>query len=177
MKKRLTAPFLSADDLSALRDLRTGDSVLLSGVIYTARDAAHQRLLGLLAKGEALPFDLRGAAIYYCGPTPAPPGRPVGSIGPTTSYRMDSFAPALYERGLAASIGKGPRGAAVKEALCQSGGVYFAATGGAAALLASCVKEAKLIAFPDLGPEAVYELKVEDFPLLVATDAQGGDLY
>lgn len=173
MTVKINAPL----DPETAAGLRAGDSVLLSGVIYTARDAAHQRLCTLLEAGEAPPFDLRGAVIYYCGPTPAPPGKPIGSAGPTTSYRMDSFAPLLHAHGVRASIGKGPRSPAVRESLREHGALYFGATGGAGALLAACVKEARVLAFPDLGPEAVHELKVEDFPLLVINDAQGGDLF
>ena len=164
-------------DEKIVAGLRAGDSLLLSGVIYTARDAAHQRLCKLLAAGDPAPFDLRGAVIYYCGPTPAPPGRPIGSAGPTTSYRMDSFAPLLHAHGVKASIGKGPRGPAVRESLKEHRALYFGATGGAGALLAACVKKARVLAFPDLGPEAIYELEVADFPLLVINDAQGGDLF
>lgn len=169
----LSAP-LTGQDLSKIR---SGDSVLLSGTIYSARDAAHQRLAALMDRGEPLPFDLEGAVIYYTGPSPAPPGRPIGSAGPTTSYRMDSFAPRLYAAGLAASIGKGRRAPEVLAAIRKHGGLYLAATGGAGAMLGLCVQSAKVIAFPELGPEAVYELGVKDMPLLVVNDAQGGELY
>lgn len=158
-------------------ELRPGDSVLLSGVIYTARDAAHQRLAAMLDSGAEPPFPLGGAVIYYSGPTPPPPGHVIGSAGPTSSYRMDSFTPALYEQGIRGTIGKGPRSEEVRLALRRYEGVYLGATGGAGALLSARVKQARLLAFPDLGPEAIYELVVEDFPLLVINDAHGGDLF
>ena len=170
---RLTAP-LSADDAAMLR---AGDVVLLSGVIYTARDAAHARLDALLNEGAPLPFPLEGAVIYYVGPTPPPPGRVIGSAGPTTSYRMDSFAPRLYALGVKGTIGKGVRSQEVRQALKDNSAVYFGATGGAGALLSTCIKEAEVIAFPELGPEAVRRLRVEDMPLLVINDALGGELY
>ena len=170
---RLKTPLSEEDVLK----LRVGDEVLLSGVLYTARDLAHKRLVELIEKGEPLPFDIKGAVIYYVGPAPAPPGRPIGSAGPTTAYRMDPFTPKLLELGLKATIGKGGRGPEVKEALKRYKAVYFAATGGVAALLADRIKEAEVIAFEDLGPEAVRRLVVEDFPVIVACDAYGGDLY
>ena len=151
--------------------------MLLSGTVYTARDAAHRRLLELLERGGEPPFPLEGAAIYYCGPAPAPPGRAIGAAGPTTSYRMDAFAPALIARGLRVMIGKGPRSAPVLEAMRAHGAVYLAATGGAGALLASCVESCELVAWPDLGAEAVRRLTLRDMPLTVAADAAGGDLY
>ena len=157
--------------------IRAGDRVLLSGTVYTARDAAHRRMLELMERGEALPFELEGAAIYYCGPAPAPPGRVIGAAGPTTSYRMDAYAPALIERGLAVMIGKGPRKEPVREAMREHGAVYLAAEGGAGALLASCVEACETIAWPDLGPEAVRRLTVRDMPLVAACDAAGGNLY
>lgn len=157
--------------------LRAGDAVLLSGIIYTARDAAHQRLASMLDSGVELPFALEGAIIYYSGPTPPPPGRVIGAAGPTTSYRMDSFTPSLYEKGLKGTIGKGPRGEEVCLALRRCAGIYFGATGGAGALLSAKVKASRPLAFPDLGPEAIYELTVEDFPLMVINDAHGGDLF
>ena len=174
MEKRITTP-LTAEKV---KDLRTGDTVLLSGVIYTARDAAHKRLCELLEKGEKLPFDPKDQVIYYVGPAPAKPGKAIGSAGPTTSYRMDAYSPRLLaECGLRGMIGKGARTAPVVEAMKQYGAVYFAATGGAGALIARCVKKCELVAFPDLGPEAIYRLEVEDFPLVVATDANGETLY
>lgn len=157
--------------------LHSGDVVFLTGMIYTARDAAHKRLVEALDNGEELPFDLKGAAIYYVGPSPAPPGRPIGAAGPTTSYRMDSYAPRLHALGLKASIGKGKRNDEVKAAMKEHKAVYFGATGGAGALLSQCIKEARVIAYEDLGPEAIRELAVVDFPLLVINDAYGEELY
>ncbi|SDN31876.1 fumarate hydratase subunit beta [Desulfonauticus submarinus] len=170
---KLQTPLTEEDILK----LRSGDKVLLSGLVYTARDAAHKRLFQALEKGEKLPFPIEGAVIYYVGPSPAPPGRPIGSAGPTTSYRMDTYAPKLYELGLKATIGKGKRNEAVKDALKTYKGVYFGATGGAGALLSQCIKQAKVIAYEDLGPEAIRVLQVQDFPLLVINDAFGGELY
>ena len=170
---RLTVPC----GAGALRALRAGDRVLLSGTVYTARDAAHRRMTELMEHGEALPFELDGAAIYYCGPAPAPPGRVIGSAGPTTSGRMDAYAPLLISRGLRVMIGKGPRSEAVTAAMREHGAVYLAAAGGAGALLASCITGCELVAWPELGPEAVRRLTVRDMPLTVAIDALGGDLY
>lgn len=161
----------------AVLELRSGDSVLLDGVIYTARDAAHQRLCTMLNNGLEPPFPLEGAVIYYSGPTPPPPGHVIGAAGPTSSYRMDSFAPGLHEKGVRATIGKGPRSEEVRLALRRYEGVYLGATGGAGALLSARVKKAAVLAFPDLGPEAIYELLVQDFPLIVVNDAHGGDLF
>ncbi|NHZ47594.1 Fe-S-containing hydro-lyase [Nitratidesulfovibrio liaohensis] len=161
----------------AVAQLRSGDVVFLSGTIYTARDAAHRRLTESLDRGEDLPFDLRGAVIYYVGPSPAPPGRPIGSAGPTTSYRMDSYAPRLHALGLKATIGKGRRNTEVRDALKEHTGVYLGATGGAGALLSQCITVATVIAYDDLGPEAIRELTVKDFPLLVINDCVGGELY
>jgi fumarate hydratase subunit beta len=161
----------------AVRQLRIGDRVYLSGTLYTARDAAHKRLIQALDREEELPFPIQGAVIYYVGPTPAPDGRPIGSAGPTTSYRMDPFAPRLYGLGLKATIGKGRRSPEVRQALQQHGGVYLAATGGAGALLSQCITGARIVAYEDLGPEAVRELSVENFPAVVANDAHGGELY
>lgn len=160
-----------------VKDLHVGERVLLSGVIYTARDAAHRRMAEALKRGENLPFDLRGQVIYYAGPAPAPPGVPIGSIGPTTSGRMDRYTPMLLEMGLKGMIGKGRRNPEVIAAIRAKGAVYFGATGGAAALLAKGVKASRVIAYEDLGPEAIYELLVEDFPLLVVVDSGGNDLY
>ncbi|MBC7321968.1 MAG: Fe-S-containing hydro-lyase [Acetomicrobium sp.] len=160
-----------------VKDLHVGERVLLSGVIYTARDAAHRRMAEALKRGENLPFDLRGQVIYYAGPAPAPPGVPIGSIGPTTSGRMDRYTPMLLEMGLKGMIGKGRRNPEVIAAIRANGAVYFGATGGAAALLAKGVKASRVIAYEDLGPEAIYELLVEDFPLLVVVDSEGNDLY
>ncbi len=164
-----------ADDDTA--KLRAGDVVRLTGTIYTARDAAHKRLMDLLDKAEPLPFDLKGSVIYYVGPSPAPPGRPIGAAGPTTSYRMDTYAPRLHALGCKASVGKGKRSDAVKQALKDHTAVYFGATGGAGALLSKCITAAKVIAFDELGPEAIRELTVVDFPLLVINDSHGGELY
>ena len=173
MSKRIHAPLLAQE----LETLRAGDSVLLSGTIYTGRDAAHKRLCALVEKGEPLPFDIRNQVIYYAGPFPAKPGDAIGSCGPTTSYRMDAYAPTLCDLGLIGMIGKGQRSPAVIDAIRRNGGVYFAATGGAGALIAGSVKAARVIAFEDLGTEAIRELQVEDLPLIVAIDAQGGNLY
>lgn len=170
---RISAP-VPAEDILALR---AGQRVLLSGTVYTARDAAHRRMVELLERGEALPFELSGAAIYYCGPAPAPPGRVIGSAGPTTSGRMDAYAPLLIARGLRLMIGKGPRSQPVLDAMRGHGAAYLAAAGGAGALLASCVTECELVAWPELGPEAVRRLTVRDMPLTVAADAHGGNLY
>lgn len=161
----------------AVAALRSGDVVLLTGTIYTARDAAHRRLCEALDRGEEAPFDLRGAVIYYVGPSPAPPGHPIGAAGPTTSYRMDSYAPRLHALGLKATIGKGRRSEAVRKSLAGQVAVYFGATGGAGALLAQRITSARVIAYEDLGPEAIRELTVKDFPLLVVNDAHGGELY
>lgn len=170
---KLVTP-LSDEDVDKLR---IGDKVLLSGVIYTGRDAAHKRLVELLDQGKDLPIDIQGQIIYYVGPAPAKPGRPIGSAGPTTSYRMDPYAPRLIARGLKGMIGKGPRGEMVVEAMKRSKSVYFAAVGGAAALIARSIKKAEVVAYEDLGPEAIRRLEVEDFPVIVAQDAHGGDLY
>ena len=171
---RITTPIL---DDSVIENLKAGDLVLISGVIYTARDAAHKRIVGALEKGEELPFDLKGQIIYYAGPAPAKPGKPIGSVGPTTSYRMDPYAPKLLEAGLKGMIGKGSRNQGVIEAIKKFKGVYFGAVGGAAAYLARCVKSSEVIAYEDLGPEAVRRLVVEDFPAFVVNDVYGNDLY
>ncbi|WP_207259743.1 Fe-S-containing hydro-lyase [Desulfovibrio sp. Huiquan2017] len=170
---KLNTPLTDAD----MEPLRAGDVVFLSGTIYSARDAAHKKLVELLDSGRELPFELEGSAIYYVGPSPAPPGRPIGSAGPTTSYRMDSYAPRLHSLGMKASIGKGKRSDEVKEAMKKYTGVYFGATGGAGALLSNSIVESKVIAFEELGPEAVRAMKVKDFPLLVINDCHGGELY
>lgn len=173
MKRHLTLPC----SREALACLRAGDVVLVSGVLYTGRDAAHKKLTALLEAGQPLPFPLRDAAIYYTGPCPPPPGRPVGSCGPTTSGRMDSYTPRLLEEGLAVMIGKGPRSPEVCAAIRRQGAVYLAATGGAGALLAGCVRSREIIAFPELGTEAVSRMTVENMPLLCAIDSLGGNLY
>ena len=169
----LTTPLSDAD----VEQLKSGDVVFISGHIYTARDAAHKRLVEALDAGNTLPFDLKGALIYYVGPSPAPPGRPIGAAGPTTSYRMDTYAPRLHSLGLKGSIGKGKRNDAVKAALREYKAVYLGATGGAGALLSQRITDAKVIAYEDLGPEAIRELTVKDFPLLVINDCHGGELY
>lgn len=157
--------------------LRAGDKVLLSGYIYTARDAAHKRFESMLNNGEKLPVDIDGAVIYYAGPTPAPSGKPIGSCGPTTSGRMDRFAPRLLDLGLCAMIGKGERNEEVRKAVVRNGAAYFCAIGGAGALAASCVKSCEVVAFEDLGCESVKRLLVEKFPVTVADDCQGGDIF
>lgn len=160
-----------------LLPLRAGDRVLLSGVIYTGRDAAHRRMAEALAEGKPLPVDLRGQAIYYVGPCPAPPGFPVGSCGPTTSGRVDAYTPLMLEQGLLAMIGKGFRTQEVVDSMVQHGAVYFSATGGAGALIARRVKTCTVAAYGDLGTEAIHRMEVEDFPLVVAIDSQGASLY
>jgi len=157
--------------------LKRGDRVLISGVVYTGRDAAHKRLIDLLKAGKDLPFDIRGQIIYYVGPAPAKPGQILGSAGPTTSYRMDAYSPTLIEKGLKGMIGKGMRSEAVKEAMKKYKAVYFAATGGAGALLAKRVKKVEIVAYEDLGPEAIRRLEVEDLPVIVVNDVRGNDLY
>jgi fumarate hydratase subunit beta len=157
--------------------LEAGDEVSLSGIIYTARDQAHKRLCALLDKGEKLPIDLQGTVIYFAGPTPTPPGKPVGSVGPTTAYRMDAFSPQLLNAGLKGMIGKGNRTKEVIDAMKANGAVYFAATGGAGALIAERVKSSACVAYEELGPEAIYRLEVQNFPMLVAIDSKGGNLY
>ena len=171
--KRIQAPLTE----SVARSLKSGDSVLLSGTVYTARDAAHKRIVETMAAGQPLPFDPQDAVIYYVGPTPAKPGQAIGSAGPTTSYRMDAYSPALIARGQRGMIGKGKRGPAVVEAMQQYGAVYFGAIGGAGALLSKCVRSAEVIAYDDLGAEAVRKLTVEDLPLTVVIDCEGNNLY
>ncbi len=161
----------------ALAPLRAGDTVLLSGVVYTARDAAHARMAELLDQGKPLPFDLRGAAVYYVGPTPERPGCAIGAAGPTTAGRMDAYTPRLLDLGLACMIGKGKRSEAVKQSVVKNGAVYLAAIGGAGALMAGSVQSCEVIAWPDLGCEAVRRLVVKEMPLTVLLDAHGGDLY
>lgn len=169
---------LSTDQLRvALPQLRAGDRVLLSGTIYTARDAAHKRLFALLDQGEPLPFPIRDAVIYYAGPTPGQQGMAVGACGPTTASRMNAFAPRLLDLGLAAIIGKGEMSDAVQEALVRNGACFFAAVGGAGALIAKCIETAQVIAFDDLGCESIKRMSVRDLPLTVALDSQGGNLY
>ena len=163
------------DDI--IETLKSGEKILLSGYIYTARDAAHKRFIEALDQGEALPFDMRGQIIYYCGPSPAPPGRIIGACGPTTSSRMDAYAPRLVSLGLKGMIGKGKRSQAVKDALKEFRAVYFGATGGAGALLSRTVISSEPVAYEDLGPEAVVRLGVKDMPLFVINDTHGNDLY
>ncbi|MBE6655224.1 MAG: TRZ/ATZ family protein [Ruminococcaceae bacterium] len=157
----------------AAKNLHAGDSILLSGTVYTARDAAHKRICALIAQGRELPFELCDAVIYYAGPTPAPEGRPIGSCGPTTSSRMDGFAPTLYDRGLAATVGKGGRSEKVVQALVRNGALYLCAVGGAGAIAAKAVQSVEVIAFHELGCEAVRRMEVKDFPLIVGIDAYG----
>ncbi len=157
--------------------LRCGDRVLLSGTVYTARDAAHKRIVALLEKGEVLPFELKGSSVYYAGPTPAPPGLPIGSCGPTTSSRMDPYAPLLLDKGLVCMIGKGPRNSKVVDAIVRNKAVYLCAIGGAGALAAQCITSCEVIAFEDLGCESVKRLIFKDFPLIVGIDCQGGNLF
>ena len=171
--RKLTAPLTEQDVLS----LHAGDQVLLSGVVYTARDAAHLRMMECIASGQALPMPMEGQVIYYAGPTPAPEGRPVGSIGPTTSTRMDASTPTLLSLGLRGMIGKGSRSASVMAAMQEHPAVYFAAIGGAAALMAQCVTSCEVVAWDDLGPESVKRLTLCDLPLVVAADAYGMDAF
>lgn len=170
---RLNAP-LNGEDLAKLR---AGDRALLSGVVYTARDAAHARLCAALKAGERLPVELKGQTIFYAGPAPTPPGRACGAIGPTTSGRMDAYTPALLGYGINAMIGKGERSEAVKEAIRRAGAVYFAAVGGCAAYMSACIQSCEVVAYEDLGTESVKRLLVKDLPLTVALDAFGGDAY
>ena len=160
-----------------LKSLKIGDMVSLTGVVYTARDAAHKRMLEMLNRSEELPIDLNGITIYYVGPTPAKPGAVIGSAGPTTSSRMDDYTPKMLELGVKAMIGKGGRSEAVIDAMKKEQAVYFVAVGGAAALLAKRIKKCEIVAFEDLGPEAIYRLEVEDFPVIVAVDSIGKSLF
>ena len=160
-----------------VKTLKAGDSCLISGVIYTARDAAHKRLCELAAEGKELPLDVKDSIIYFVGPTPAKPGEVIGSAGPTTSYRMDAYSPTLIELGLTGMIGKGKRGDEVIDAMKQHGAIYFGAIGGCGALLAKCIKEAEVIAYDDLGAEAIRRIVVEDFPAIVIIDSEGNNLY
>jgi fumarate hydratase subunit beta len=169
----LTTPLTSEDT----KQLQAGDTVLLSGTIYTARDAAHSRLVKLIEAGEELPFDLEGSVIYFVGPTPPKPGDPIGSAGPTTSYRMDSFSPTMLKHGSKGMIGKGKRSQEVKDACIEYDGIYFGATGGAGALLGKKITSAEVIAYPELGPEAVRKITVVDFPVTVVNDTHGNDIY
>ena len=169
---------LSIDELiSRISQLRAGESYLLSGIIYTARDAAHKRLAQMITADQSLPFRLENAVIYYCGPCPAAPGQVIGSCGPTTSSRMDVYTPLMYSQGVKATIGKGPRAQTVADALNAYRAVYLIATGGIGALLSRCVKKMSVVAFEDLGPEAVYRLEIKDFPVTVAMDSAGGSIF
>lgn len=165
------------DMAQAAETLRAGDKILLSGIIYTARDAAHKRLFVMLDSNEQLPFELKDASIYYAGPTPTPANLPIGACGPTTSSRMDTFSPRLLDLGLKCMIGKGDRSREVVEAIRRNHAVYLCAIGGAGALAAQCVRSLEVIAFPDLGCESIKKLQIEDFPLFTAIDCQGGSLY
>lgn len=171
--KKLKTPF----DRESLKDLRAGEVVEITGIIYTARDAGHKRLIERLDRGEELPFDIRGQVIYYVGPTPAKPGEPIGSAGPTTSYRMDAYTPRLLDEGLMGMIGKGKRGPEVVEKMLEHGAVYFTAIGGAAALIKSRIDSAEIVCYEDLGSEAIRRLHVTDFPVTVTIDAEGNNLY
>ncbi len=171
--KKITPPLTEEN----LNSLKAGDNVLISGTIYTGRDAAHKRLCDLLKQGKELPFDVKGQIIYFVGPTPPKPGHVIGSAGPTTSYRMDAYSPLLIEQGLKGMIGKGSRSQDVKDAMKKYKAVYFAAIGGAGALISKCIKKAEIIAYEDLGPEAIRKLEVENFPAVVVNDIFGNDLY
>lgn len=172
-KIKLTTPLTE----QMVEKLRIGQKVLLNGVLYTGRDAAHKKMIELLDEGKSLPIDLKGQIIYYVGPSPAKPGRVIGSAGPTTSGRMDAYVPRLLTQGLKGMIGKGKRTPEVIKAMKQYKAVYFAAVGGAAALISKSIKEAEVVAYPELGPEAIHRLVVEDFPVIVVNDTLGGDLY
>ena len=172
-KIRIAAPLT----INMVKNLKAGDEVLISGTLYTARDAAHKRMIELLEEGKPLPFEIKNQIIYYVGPCPAPEGKIIGSAGPTTSYRMDSYAPKLLECGLRGMIGKGLRDDKVKEAIQEFGAIYFGAIGGAGALISSCIIKQEVIAFEDLGTEAIRRIEVKDFPCVVVIDAQGRDIY
>ncbi len=173
MEKRVTAPV----DKETARSLKAGDYVYITGTIYTARDAAHKRMQEALQGGENLPIDIKGNVIYYMGPSPAREGRPIGSAGPTTASRMDRYTPELLDLGMGAMIGKGKRSKDVIDAIVRNGSVYFAAIGGAGALLSMCIKESAVVAYDDLGTEAIRKLRVENFPVIVVIDSEGNNLY
>jgi fumarate hydratase subunit beta len=173
MVKRVTLPLTE----KTIEGLKAGDSLLLSGVLYVARDAAHKKMVEALKRGEPLPFDIRGQTLYYMGPSPSPPRRVIGAAGPTTSARMDSYTPRLLAAGLKGMIGKGARSPEVKNALKKHKAVYLAAVGGAGALISKTIVKSEVVAYPDLGPEAVLKLEVKDFPATVINDIHGGDLY
>ena len=173
MDKTITAPI----DRETLKSLHAGDYVYISGTIYTARDAAHKRMIETLDEGRELPLDLKDNVIYYMGPSPAREGRPIGSAGPTTASRMDKYTPRLLDLGMGAMIGKGKRSQAVIDAIVRNGAVYFAAVGGAGAILSKCIKESEVIAYDDLGTEAIRKLTVENMPMIVVIDSEGNNLY
>ena len=173
MEKHITVPF----DKDTVKDLKAGDYVYLTGTIYTARDAAHKRMYETLQKGETLPFDIKGNVIYYMGPSPAREGRPIGSAGPTTASRMDKYTPALLNLGMNGMIGKGRRSDAVRESMMKNQAVYFAAVGGAGALLSRSIVQSEVIAYEDLGTEAIRKLEIKDFPVIVVMDCEGNNLY
>lgn len=173
MERHINVPF----DADIVKELKAGDYVYLTGTIYTARDAAHKRMYEALQNGETLPFDIEGNVIYYMGPSPAREGRPIGSAGPTTASRMDKYAPQLLDLGLGAMVGKGKRSQAVIDAIVRNGSVYFAAVGGAGALLSKCITSAEVVAYDDLGTEAIRKLTVENFPAIVVIDSEGNNLY
>ena len=173
MSKHITLPLTK----EAAKQLRAGDSCLLTGILYTARDAAHKRLCQLIEEGSELPVDLKDSVFYFVGPTPAKPGQVIGSAGPTTSYRMDAYSPALIKLGQTGMIGKGKRDEQVIAAMKKYGAVYFGAIGGCGALLGKCIKKSELVAYEDLGAEAICRLEVENFPVIVIIDAQGNNLY
>ena len=173
MDKYINAPISDED----ARSLKSGDYVYITGTIYTARDAAHKRMYEILQEGGELPIDIQGQVIYYMGPSPAREGRPIGSAGPTTASRMDKYAPQLLDLGLGAMVGKGKRSQAVIDAIVRNGSVYFAAVGGAGALLSKCITSAEVVAYDDLGTEAIRKLTVENFPAIVVIDSEGNNLY
>ena len=173
MVKKLKLPLTE----KTIENLKAGDSVQLSGTLYVARDAAHRRMVEMLAKGEKLPFDITGQTIYYMGPSPASPGRVIGAAGPTTSSRMDQYTPRLLAAGLKEMIGKGPRSKQVREAIKKHRAIYFAAVGGIGALLSKKIVKSEIVAFPELGPEALLRIEVENFPVTVINDIHGDDLY
>ncbi len=173
MEKHISVPF----DKETAASLEIGDYVYLTGTIYTARDAAHKRMQETLAKGEELPFELKGNTIYYMGPSPAREGRPIGSAGPTTSSRMDRYTPALLDLGMSAMIGKGKRSEEVRQAVIRNGAVYFAAVGGAGAILSKAIVRSEVVAYDDLGTEAIRKLEIKDFPVIVVMDSRGNNLY
>lgn len=173
MDRHITAPITK----ETAKTLHAGDYVYITGIIYTARDAAHKRMQETLQRGEALPLEMKENVIYYMGPSPAREGRPIGSAGPTTASRMDKYAPELLDLGLGAMIGKGKRSQAVKDAIVRNGSVYFAAVGGAGALLSKCILSSEVIAYDDLGTEAIRKLQVKDFPVIVVIDSEGNNLY